>query len=116
MKLIFSLCLAAFILIPLREACCRDIILVENGASHDTGLLLRKILENKFQLPRKLITLKNIQGHCDEKTEALVHLCLMPNGELKVLKMNQFVVKNSFGIFMNQEKNLEEKNEEGKNE
>lgn len=111
MKLIFSLCLAAFVLLRLSEGQSREIVLIENRATHEEGLMLRKILETKFQFPRKLITLKNVSSSCDQKSEAIVHLCLMPDGELKVLKMNQFVVKNSFGIFMNQEKNEEGQNE-----
>lgn len=103
MKLLFNLCLAAFVLLPFKRSYGREIILVENRATADQGLMLRKILEAKFRLPRSLITLKNIQSECDQKSEAIIHLCLLPDGDLKVIKMNQFVVKNSFGIFLNQE-------------
>lgn len=108
MKSIFNLCLAGIILMALNQAQCREIILLENMASLSEGQMLRKILETKFQLPRSLITLKNIKTECEEKSEAVIHLCLKADGELKVIKMNQFVVKNSFGIFMNQELNGEE--------
>lgn len=73
--------------------------------------MLRRILETRFRFPRKLITLKNIHTKCDEKSEAVIHLCLMPEAELRVIKMNQFIVKNSFGIFMNQEITEEETND-----
>lgn len=80
----------------------RDVILIENQASLEEGVLLRSILEKKFHLPSELITLKNINASCEDKTEAIIHLCLLRSGDLQIKKMNQYVVENSLGVFLNQ--------------
>ncbi|MGZ3787926.1 MAG: hypothetical protein ACXVLQ_05350 [Bacteriovorax sp.] len=94
-----SLCLMMLSSSPLFS---RDIVLVENQASLEEGTLLKNILVKKFHLPQELITLRNIKTACETKSEAIVHLCLDPNGELQIKKMNQYVVKNSLGVFLNQ--------------
>lgn len=80
----------------------REVILVENLASSAEGELLIRILVEKFKLPRELITLRNINTPCELKSEAIIHLCLEASGELQVRRMNQYVVKNSLGVFLNQ--------------
>jgi hypothetical protein len=80
----------------------RDIILIENLADGQSGLLLQNILIKKFHLPRELMTLKNISDACEAKTEAIIHLCLQKDGTLQVKKFNDYVVKNSLGVFLNQ--------------
>lgn len=112
MKWCFSLCLAALILLSGERVFAREVILVESLAGQELGLLLKKILTDKFQFPEKLITLRIIKTGCETKSDAIVHLCLLASGELQVLKMNEYVVKNSFGIFLNRTKNSgAEKNE-----
>jgi len=103
MKWFFNSCLAALILVSGHEVSARDVVLVESLAGLESGLMVKKILMNKFQFPEKLITLKIIKTGCEAKSDAIVHLCLLSSGELEILKMNEFVVKNSFGIFMNGE-------------
>ena len=80
----------------------RDIILIENMATKNEGELLKSILINKFKLPTELITLRNIHGVCEKKTEAIIYLCLDGDGKLEIKKIDQFVVKNSLGVFLNQ--------------
>lgn len=85
------------------QAFSREVILVENLATKAEGELLVGILVKKFNLPRELITLINTDKACEVKSEAIVHLCLEASGELQIRKMNQYVVKNSLGVFLNQE-------------
>ena len=101
MKWCFSWALAAALFMNSHPALCRDIILVESLAGLESGLLVKKILMRKFQFPEKLITLKIIKNSCEEKSDAIVHLCLLSSGDLQILKLNQYVIKNSFGIFIN---------------
>jgi|GEM_PF-806357 len=101
MKWFFKTCIAALILVSGFEAGARDVVLVESLAGLESGLMVKKILMGKFQFPEKLITLRIIKTNCEANSDAIVHLCLLPSGDLQVLKMNDFVVKNSFGIFMN---------------
>ncbi len=85
----------------------REIILIENLATTEEGVLLQKILIKNFHLPKVLITLKNINKPCATKTDAIIHLCLLQSGDLQIKKMNQYVVQNSLGAFLNQKESTE---------
>lgn len=102
MKSISKIILISSILTYLNLIYARDVILIENLASKEEGLLLQNILIKKFHLPLELITLKNTTTPCESKSDAIVQLCLQENGELIIKKMNQYVVKNSLGVFLNQ--------------
>lgn len=110
MKLIFNyfifLGLLPLILIS-SPAISREVILIENLATSAEGELLASILTKKFKLPRELITLRNTNQKCEIKSEAIIHLCLLASGELEVRKMNQYVVKNSLGVFLNQSEGVD---------
>ena len=102
MKSIFKSVLCCYLLLICPRLFSREIILIENQATTSEGELLKSILTKKFHLPSELITLKNTDQTCEQKSEAIIHLCLTVNGELMVKKMNQYVVKNSLGVFLNQ--------------
>jgi len=80
----------------------RDIILVENLASKEEGQLLMNIIGRKFKIPKNLVSYK-IEKSCSQKTEAIMHLCLKENGELEIMKVNRFVVKNSLSAFYDED-------------
>ncbi|MBP9680616.1 MAG: hypothetical protein KBD76_04340 [Bacteriovorax sp.] len=107
MKLTFSLIIIFLLQCPTLYS--REIILIENKASLEEGLLLKKILIEKFHLPKELIRLKKIKLNCEKRSNAILHLCLEKEGDLKVIKMNKYVIENSLGVFMNDSE--EEKNE-----
>lgn len=94
MKLIFS-CLLACIFTPVWG---RDIILVENLASLEEGRMLMRIIEEKFNIPLSIVTFQ-ARSDCSKNNEAIMHLCLQKNGELEIVKINRFVVKNSLSAF-----------------
>lgn len=98
MKFLFKTILVSSLFITTCMA--RDIILIENQATHEEGKLLVKIIEEKFNIPRKLITYKRLSGACRKSSEAIMQLCLKSNGELEVVKVERFVVENSMGIFL----------------
>ena len=102
MNLIFRNLICCCLILINSKLYSREVVLIENLASTSEGELLRTILIKKFHLPRELITLKNTNQTCEVKTEAIIHLCLAANGELIVKKMNQYVVRNSLGVFLNQ--------------
>lgn len=95
MKRLFSL-----IALMLVSECsfARDIILVENEASLSEGQMLLQIMEKKFNVPKTLVTYQPIKT-CSRPTDAIMHLCLKADGNLEILKVNRFVMKNSFGAF-----------------
>ena len=99
MKFQFKWYLLFFLLIT-TVTHARDIILVENLASASEGEMLMNIIQQKFKIPRKLITYRSINQACMEKSEAIMHLCLKQNGELEVVKVNRFVVENSLRVFL----------------
>ena len=95
-----SLCLACFFI---NTTHARDIILVENLATPSEGQALLKIIQEKFKIPRKLITFRNIKRECVRESEAIMQLCLKMNGELDVVKVNRFAVDNSLRVFLETE-------------
>lgn len=101
MKSISKIFIVTLVMIYANSICAREIILIENLATKEEGKLLKNILVKNFHLPKELITLKNITGACETNTDAIVQLCLLENGELLVKKMNQYVVRNSLGVFLN---------------
>ena len=108
MKLIFKNIIFCFLILICPKLFAREIILIENLASKSEGELLKSILIKKFHLPKELITLRNTNKNCEPKTEAIIHLCLEADGELTVKKINQYVVRNSLGGFLNETNDEEE--------
>ena len=84
----------------------RDIILVENLASKDSGELLLKILEEKFNIPKQLIIYKEHISECSKKSEAILQLCMQANGDLDIVKINRFVIENSLSVFFDKGESL----------
>jgi hypothetical protein len=111
MKLIYRMLIPILLFSKLPLAYSRDIILIENMATIKEGELIKKILKNKFHIPEELITLRNISTQCEISSEAIIQLCMNEEGELIIKKMNQYIVKNSLGVFLNQ---TEEKSGETK--
>ena len=83
----------------------RDVILIENLASHDEGKMLIRILKEKFHIPQKLITYKTPASECSKSADAIMQLCLKNDGEMEIIKLNKFVIENSLRAFLE----LEEK-------
>lgn len=77
----------------------RDIILVENKASAEEGKLLMKILQEKFNVPKKLISYREPKEECAHTSEAIMQLCLKENGELEIVRLNKLVMQRAFGVF-----------------
>ncbi|MDD4972801.1 MAG: hypothetical protein PHY93_00540 [Bacteriovorax sp.] len=102
MKSIFKSLICCYLIFICPKLFAREVVLIENLATISEGELLKSILIKKFHLPRELITLKNTSQACEIKSEAIIHLCLEANGELLIKKMNQFIVRNSLGVFLNQ--------------
>jgi len=94
MKLICSLLFLGLSL----SAFSRDIILVENLASKEEGQMLMNIMARKFKIPKNLVSYIATK-QCSDKSEAIMHLCLKRDGELEIIKVNRFVVKNSLSAF-----------------
>lgn len=107
MKQIFKSLFCCFFIFSCPRLFAREIVLIENQASLNEGQLLKSILIKRFHIPKELITLKNSSLPCENKTEAIIHLCLESNGELLIKKINRYVVQNSLGVFFNQADELE---------
>jgi hypothetical protein len=107
MKSIFKSLIYCYLILISPTLFSREIVLIENLATISEGELLKSILIKKFHIPTELITLKNTNLPCELRSEAIIHLCLSVDGELLIKKMNQFVVKNSLGVFLNQTKGVE---------
>lgn len=77
----------------------RDVILVENLATPEEGQTLLRIIQQKFNIPRKLITYRNVNRECVKNSDAIMQLCLKANGEMDIVKINKFVIEETFRVF-----------------
>ena len=110
MKFLFKITLLLQFLFLSPSLKAREVILLENLDTDETGNLVIKILEEKFNIPRSLITYKKPNSNCTKKSEAILQLCLKPHAELEIVKIDRFVMENSFDAFF-QEGERNEKNE-----
>jgi len=99
MKSHFKYFLIALALACSIKAYSRDVILIENMGSPESGKMLIQIIQKKFNIPRKLITYKSVIKECMKTSEAIMQLCLKPDGEMEIVKINKFVIENTFRIF-----------------
>ncbi len=100
MKFICSLCLLLSSTLYARE-----VILVENKATKEEAQMVLRVLQEKFNIPRKLITIRNIANECAKDSDAIMHLCLKENAEVDIVKMNKFVVEKTLRVFLEMEEN-----------
>jgi ribulose bisphosphate carboxylase small subunit len=98
MKLAFSIFLTMILTLSSKTH-ARDIVLIENLSSKEEGEIVKKILNQKYKIPLELISLKHLEQSCSTKSEAVIHICIDESGELKVAKMNKYVVKNALSVF-----------------
>ena len=104
MKSHFKSILFMILILNLRIAYSRDVILIENLAGHEDGQILLKIIQQKFNIPKKLITYRRIKTECRKNSDAIMHLCLRADGEMDIMKINKFVIEETFRIFTEAEK------------
>ncbi|MBC7714891.1 MAG: hypothetical protein H7177_16205 [Rhizobacter sp.] len=83
----------------------RDIILVENLGTQESGQTLLKILQKKFNIPRKLIHYMNKQT-CEKNSDAIMQLCLKADGEMEIVKINKYVMEQTMGVFLESEETI----------
>ena len=81
------------------SAYSRDVILIENLASPKEGQMLLRIIHERFNIPKKLITYREIKSECMKSSDAIMQLCLNANGEMDIVKINKIVVAETFRIF-----------------
>lgn len=103
MKSHFKYFLIAIALACSIKAYSRDVILIENMGSAESGQMLLQIIQKKFNIPRKLITYKSVIKECMKTSEAIMQLCLKSDGEMEIVKINKFVIENTFRIFLETE-------------
>jgi len=99
MKFHFKSILFTLMLMNSTMSYSRDVILIENLASVEEGQTLLRILQQKFNIPRKLITYRNSNRGCMKNSDAIMQLCLRANGEMDIVKINKFVIEETFRIF-----------------
>lgn len=104
MKLIFKIFIILTTQAMFMKIQAREVILLENLGTHAEGTQALKILQEKFNIPRGLITYRNINGECIKNSEAIMQLCLKASGELDVVKVNRYAVENSLRVFLEMER------------
>lgn len=101
MKLTFNIVLFAVLAFS-QAARAREIIVIEHIQNNETASMVKNILIKKFQLPASLIKIYGLTNNCSEKSDAIVQLCVLKNGELEIKKINRYVLKSAFNIFLDQ--------------
>lgn len=81
----------------------REIILIENLTDPIHGKTLISILNQKYQLPQKLITYNLQKDQCTKGSDAILHLCIKRNGDIDVLKYEQKVLEKMLSVFLESE-------------
>lgn len=76
----------------------REIFVIEHTNQIEVAKMTKKILINRFQIPESLIQIRN--ANCNDKSEAILQLCILNNGELEIKKINKYVLNNAFNIFL----------------
>lgn len=101
MKLVFNIFFITLLAFS-HAVSAREIIIIEHIDNKETALMVKNILLRKFQLPETLIKVYAQANNCSEKSDAILQLCVLRNGELEIKKINRFVLKSSFNIFLDQ--------------
>lgn len=75
----------------------RDLILIENLGTSENAELTLKLMREKFKIPKSLITYRMITGEttCRPSPTAIMHFCLKKNGELDIIRVNQYILDQS---------------------
>lgn len=85
----------------------REIILIDNLAEAIHGKTLISILNQRYQLPQKLITYNLHKDQCTKGSDAILHLCIKRNGDIDVLKYEQKVLEKMLSVFLESEEQNE---------
>jgi hypothetical protein len=104
MKLIFNFILTGLLLaLPnIGIISARELIIIEHIKNIKDALLAKNILINKFHLPEILIKVNSETQACTKKSDSILQLCILENGEFEIKNINKYVLKSSFNIFFDQ--------------
>jgi hypothetical protein len=101
MKLIFKALLLSVIFT--QKTYAREIIVIEHIQNDVTAKMVKNILIKKFQLPERLIRINSRLNTCSIQSDAILHLCVQKSGEMEIIKINTYVLKSAFNVFLNQQ-------------
>lgn len=93
MNLIFSFVLSFHFL----EA--RELISITHFKNIEKAIWVKAILISEFAIPQNLITISEEKSACLKNENALWHICVDENGEMRVPWIKQEIVKKSFSVF-----------------
>jgi hypothetical protein len=93
---------------PPTKLLARDIVVIDNLASSIEGQTLTQLIQSKVGIPKKFIKLINGASECSKKSDAILQVCLLKNGEIEIIKKNDDVLENlKSSFFMAGDKNNE---------
>lgn len=101
MKLTTSLLMFSFLALT-QKSHARDLILVENLGDKTQGKVLIDILVEKYKWPRIFINYK-ARKECSKTGNALLHLCLLKNGDIEVVSEKKDVLERLNQTFSEEE-------------
>lgn len=110
MKFLLSSSLFFIILIFPPQALAREIVLIENLASRLEGETLAQLIQKKLGLPKNYISVLTAPSKCTKQREAILHICLLPNGDMEIIKKNEDVLENLKNAFSVASEGINESN------
>ena len=95
MKYFFSL----WLILISTQAYGHPVILLNHESNHENVEIVHSLLLKKFFIPDNLITRVTEPSPCKANDKAVIHLCIDEKGEMKILKVDQKVMKEVLGVF-----------------
>jgi hypothetical protein len=77
----------------------RDIILITHNSESEANRV-KRILLSQIDLPPGIIKVRRYKSPCLTNPEPLLHICVTKNGEVKFMKVDREVLRNSFSHFL----------------
>ena len=105
MKLSIKMMIVLLLLIISTSSLARPIIIiVYEESEHARAEMVSRILKDQFIIPDLLISQRVDNIPCNPIKEALLHICITKNQEIRFPVIKRQIIKESFGIFSNKEK------------
>ncbi len=91
MKLFFSLFISL-------NAQAFEAVVINFQNNHTGANIARDVLVKNFNFPSERIEIR--QNECLENENTMLQICAQDNGEFRLMRINEYYVKNYFGEFI----------------
>ena len=111
MKFLLSSSLFFSMIINPTHIQAREIVIIENLASRLEGETLAQLIQKRLGLPKNYISVLTGPSKCTKQREAILHICLLSNGDIEIIKKNEEVLENLKNVFTAASEEVNESNQ-----